>query len=62
MNHIQNLNYKYFLNHHYHILYDIYNNILKDYHSTLDLNTFISFAFNNTTQNVRLYQIKNNYD
>ena len=47
---------KYFMREHYDILYNIYNNIFKEYHNILDFDTFVSFALDKSTQNVRLYK------
>lgn len=45
-----------FIREHYHILSNIYNNIFKDYHDILDFDTFVLFALDKSTQNVRLYK------
>ncbi len=47
---------KYFIREHYDTLYNIYNNIFKDYNDILDFDTFVSFALDKSTQNVRLYK------
>ena len=46
----------YFIKEHYHILSNIYNNIFKEYHNIVDFDTFVSFALDKSTQNVRLYK------
>ncbi len=45
-----------FVNEHIHILSYIYNNIFNEYHNILDFDTFVSFALDKSTQNVRLYK------
>lgn len=39
----------------------IYNNIFKEFHNILNLEDFLIFAFENTTQNERLYKINKNF-
>jgi hypothetical protein len=46
----------YFVKEHIYVLSNIYNNIFKDYHDILDFDTFVSFALDKSTQNVRLYK------
>jgi hypothetical protein len=58
----RNLIYKEFVKYHYPVLYHIYNTIFKEYQSTLDLNTFISFALDTSSQNVRLYKNKSYHE